>query len=153
MNSEKCQKVMDSFLELDKNERMPLSMTMHMLVCKNCRRQVHYLTEAERIAARPLKVTSPLSDDELKGIMKEVSPEWSDKFFKKNPVSMFRWILGGILMVLFLSCFGIFSSWIQSESLLISYYVVFAAIIVSYCAVFVGSNLDFFVKKIETFRQ
>lgn len=144
---------MNEFLALDKNERMPFSMTMHLLMCRSCRRQVHYLNLAEKIAARPLKVASPLSDAELNNIMKEADPSWSEKFLRKNPVSMVRWVVCGILMVLFLLCFGLVSSFMHSEVLQISFYLVFAAFIVCYCAIFVGSNLDFFVKKIETLKS
>jgi len=153
MNKEKCERTMNSFLELDKNERMPLSMTAHLLRCRSCRRQVHYLTLAEKIAAHPLKIASPLSDEKINSIMKEADPSWSEKFLRKNPVSMVRWVVCGILMVLFLMCFGFVSKYVNSEVLQVSFYLVFAIFIVCYSAIFVGSNLDFFVKKIDTLRS
>ncbi len=152
MSNSKCEKTMDKFLEMDKNDRIPFGVTMHLLFCKDCRRQVHYLTMAEKLAAAPLKVPAPLNDAALNQIMKSADPSWCDKNLQKNPVSMFRWILGGLLMILFLCCFGLFANSVQSEGLLITFYVVFSVIVVCYSAIFVGSNLDFFVKKIETLK-
>ena len=40
MKNEKCEKIMDTFLALDKDERLPLSVSLHLLACPHCRSQV-----------------------------------------------------------------------------------------------------------------
>ena len=138
---------MDTYLALDKNERIPSAVTLHLLTCKTCRTQVRLLTKAERIVAHPLAVETPISDKSITSLMRKIIPSWS--WENAKPVSMHGWIFGGVLMVLFMLAFGFFQSAIHSETLLLSFYLVFALAISAYCAIFVGTNLDFFVKKIE----
>ena len=47
MKKEKCDRIMDSFLELDKNQKIPFRITWHLLTCKKCRTQVRLCTLAE----------------------------------------------------------------------------------------------------------
>ena len=37
---EECNRVMDIYLGLDKGERVPLNVTLHLLTCAKCRKQV-----------------------------------------------------------------------------------------------------------------
>ncbi len=148
MKTKNCEEVMDTYLALDKNERIPLAVTLHLLTCKTCRTQVRLLTRAEGIAARPLAVATPLTDSSITDLMQKIIPSWSAE--KAKPVSMHGWIFGGILMVLFMLAFGFFHGAIHSETLLLSFYLVFALAVTAYCAIFVAANLDFFVKKIGT---
>lgn len=145
-----CEKIMDSYLTLDKNERIPLKITLHLLKCEKCRTQVRYLNMAEKIACAPVKIETPLTDKTINSIMRKINPEWT--FPRKNPVSMTKWIVGGILMILFMLVFGIFSKVFVNEGFQIAFYLVFAGSVTAYCAIFVGCNLDCFIKKIETIR-
>ena len=141
---EKCTQIMDSFLKLDKDERIPLKTTMHLLSCRNCRTQVRLMTKAERLAEAPLHFTAPVSNESLWNTIKNLNPSWK---LELKPVSFAKWLWGGILMILFLILFAVFIRGTQNESYLIAFYLVFAGCICLYTAVFVGSNMDFFVKK------
>ena len=46
--TKQCEKVMNNFLELDKNQKIPLHITAHLLFCKECRSKVRVLTLAEK---------------------------------------------------------------------------------------------------------
>lgn len=131
-NSEICEKIMNSYLLLDKNEVIPPKISLHLLTCQKCRTEVHYLSLAEKIAAKPLKT--------------KLLPE---KQIKRKPISMTKWVLCGSIMMIFLMIFGITSKNADSE-LQVTFYIFFALAICVYCAVFIASNLDYFIKKIDT---
>lgn len=134
MKNQKCESIMERFLQLDKNERLPLSMTLHLLKCKKCRTQVHYLTLAEKYASKPLQNKS------LKEILENMSAK---------PVSLTKWIIWGILMIFLMITFGIFLNKIDRTSFAIIFNVMFGVMVTVYCALFVGMNIDFFIKKTE----
>ena len=131
MKNQKCESIMERFLQLDKNERLPLSMTLHLLKCKKCRTQVHYLTLAEKYASKPLQNKS------LKEILENMSAK---------PVSLTKWIIWGILMIFLMITFGIFLNKIDRTSFAIIFNVMFGVMVTVYCALFVGTNIEYFIK-------
>jgi len=142
--NELCEKMMDKYLSLDKNEVVPLRLTLHLLKCQKCRTEVHYLSLAEKIAAKPLK--ERFTAQGLKSTVKNVIPQM------KNPITMTKWVIGGIIMTLFLLIFGIASKNCAPELQLL-FYIFFAFVVSSYCAVFIAKNLDYFIKKFNTMNQ
>lgn len=148
MKTDHCEQIMDAYLALDKNERIPFTLTLHLLTCKHCRTQVRLLTRAQKIAARPLAVQTPLSDAGIQRIMQAVDPTWTET--KAKPVSLTNWIFGGILMIVFMLVFGAFRNSLESDALTLAFYLFFACAVTAYCVLFVGTNLDFFIKKIQT---
>ena len=132
MNNEICEKNMDAFLSLDKYERIPLGVTLHLLTCKKCRTQVRYLTLAEKYASEPIRAT-PICDA-LENI-------------PVKPVSMAKWIISGFLMIFLMVIFGLFLNKIDRASFAIIFNVIFGVLVTVYCALFVGTNMDFFIKK------
>lgn len=133
MKNETCEKNMDIFLALDKYERIPLRVTLHFLCCKKCRTQARYLTLAEKFASEPIRPT-PLKDA-LENI-------------PIKPVSMAKWIISGIIMILMMVVSGILLNKTESPAFAIILNINFGLIITAYCAIFVGTNMDFFIKKI-----
>lgn len=134
MKTETCEKYMDDFLALDKYEHIPLKLTLHFLTCKECRTQVHYLTLAEKYASEPLRY-SP-----LKAKLESM---------EIKPVSMAKWIVWGIVMILLMVTFGLFLNKTDSTTFAIIFNVIFGILITAYCAIFVSTNMDFFIKKID----
>lgn len=124
----RCDLMMDRFLMLDKHERIPLRVTLHLLGCKKCRSQVRYLSKAEKIAAEPLKISVPLI----------------------KPVSMKKWIFYGILMILLMATYQLSAAKLGSETANTFFYIIFGIVVTAYCAIFIAANLDFFVKKISS---
>lgn len=149
---EKCSIIMDKFLELDKNDRIPLNLTcvLHFLVCKKCRTQVRLMTVANKVCAEPLKM--PLSDNDraIELLMKKIDSEYDSQTYH---ISMRRWIVSGIIMILAMLVFLFSRSFLSSEALDFAFFFIFSSVISAYCAIFVGSNMDFFIKKIETFKD
>lgn len=129
-----CEKNMDAFLELDKYEHIPLRITMHLLRCKKCRTQVHYLTLAERYACTPIKSRS------LRDALENM---------QVKPVSMAKWIVSGIVMIFMFIIFELFLNDIDRTSFSIIFNVIFGLLVTAYCSLFIGANIDFFIKKIE----
>jgi hypothetical protein len=149
MNSEKCNEIMDSYLELDKGEHIPFSMTAHLLFCRKCRREVRLMARAEKLMSEPLKIPVPLSNNTIETVLRTIDPEFSDTKLK-NPISMRHWVISGILMILFMFVF-VFSKNI-SNNLEVAMSLVFAGSVIAYTLTFVFSNIDFFVKKINTIK-
>lgn len=133
MKNENCEKTMDTFLALDKYERIPLGVTLHFICCKKCRTQARYLTLAEKFAGEPIR-PAPLKDA-LENI-------------PVKPVSMAKWIISGIIMILMMVVSGILLNKTESPAFAIILNINFGLIITAYCAIFVGTNMDFFIKKI-----
>jgi hypothetical protein len=138
---------MDAFFALDKNERLPLGVTLHLLTCKKCRTQIRHCTLAERVNAQPLMREA--NDEEIAALMRKLNAVLP---FKKelHYISMRRWITLGVVMIFAMLIFAFIIPVSTEPSLHLMFYLVFAGVITAYCAFFVGSNMDFFVKKIET---
>lgn len=147
-NPAACESAMNRFFALDKNERLPLGVTLHLLGCAECRTQVRMLSLAEKVAARPLKM--PVSLAEADATRKTIERQLHLPLTAKNHVSLSNWIVGGVLMIAFMFAFVFLSKKIDSLLLTASFYLFFAGAVTAYCALFVGSNMDFFVKKIKT---
>jgi hypothetical protein len=143
---------MDRFCELDKNQSFPLALTLHLLRCKQCRTQVRLCSLAEEICTAPLAV--PANDAEIAALMRTLRAAQSRIPLPFSGdggyISLRRWIVLGIVMITFMIFVGFMTLERDPSSLQISTYVVFACMITAYCAFFVGSNMDFFVKKLQT---
>lgn len=134
MKNDICNITMDNFLSLDKNERIPLKITLHLLKCKKCRSQVHYLTLAEKYAVQPsnqLSIKESLENIDIK------------------PVSMTKWIVSGIIMIIMLVIFCLFLNKIDRTSFAIIFNIIFGVLVTVYCSLFMATNIDFFIKKTE----
>lgn len=150
--SQTCTNVMNRFLELDKHELLPLKVSAHILLCKKCRTQVRFMTMAEKTCKEPLFIPTEDSNQAITLLMKRIDPAYEPEKPIAH-VSMKRWIIGGIAMVLGMLFFLIYSKSLNYYTLDIVFYSFFACAVSAYCAIFVGSNMDFFVKKIETLNE
>lgn len=146
-NENECNRVMDIYLGLDKGERVPFEVTLHLLTCSKCRKQVRLLKKAESLTRTPLEIPVPIDDEQIITVMKKIDPSYSSN---QNPISIAKWIIGGIAMILFMLTFGLSSFHEADKGFLIVFYIIFALAITSYCALFIGTNMDFFVKMIKT---
>ncbi len=150
MNALSCHKVMDTFFSLDKNQRLPLRVTAHLLVCKKCHTQVRLCTMAEQVCAESLRQPLPAGSDIAAGIMSRIAEH--DELSNAKPLTMRRWIFSGVAMIIALLAFCLSTTAATDPRLLVSFYLLFGGIVTAYCALFIGSNLDFFIKKIETLK-
>lgn len=147
--SEKCTDSMNRFLELDKHQAIPLQVSLHLLCCKKCRTQVRLMTMAERRCSEPLSVPATDSDLAIAMLMRKIDPSYTPELAGGH-ISMRRWIVSGIAMIFGMLFFLLSPNSMNNTTVSISFYIFFACAISAYCAIFVGSNMDFFVKKIET---
>jgi hypothetical protein len=141
---------MDSFFELDKNQVIPLKLTVHLLLCKKCRKSVRLMTIADHVAKKTLEVHTPVTDASLLAIMQKIDPSFTQLKSDTIPhMSLVKWIIAGVILISTILSYGIFG--LSSLRLFQApLYIFFAVIIAVYCALFIGCNLDFFIKKIET---
>lgn len=144
-----CEEYMDEFLSLDKGERLPFNLTIHLLTCSKCRSEIRALSHAEKAAGKPLQIPVPVTDETIVAVMKAVDPSFDPK---ETQVPMVQWIIIGIIMIAAMFFFGIYTSASSSHELLVAFYLVFAGAVTSYCMLFIGTNIDFFVKKINSFK-
>lgn len=149
MKKEKCKKIMDQFLLLDKNQKIPLKITLHLLGCKECRTQVRLLSLAEKASAKSLNTKLPLNNDTLVSIMSKIKPKTVAPEKIKHE-SLAHWIIIGIIMLVAMLVYGVQTVSLNSTFMVVPFYLCFAGIVCVYCALFVGSNLDFFVKLFDT---
>lgn len=147
MKKKNCTEIMDKYLMLDKGERVPLEVTLHLLTCSKCRKQIRMMKAAEKLARAPLEIPVSMNDFSIEAVMAKIDPNYS---YSKNPISIAKWIFGGVAMILFMLAFGLSSYCGASKTISISFYTLFAACVTAYCAMFVGTNMDYFVKLINT---
>lgn len=147
-DSSACDSAMDCFLLLDKHQRVPLSVTFHLLQCKKCRTQVRLMSDVEKKLAEPLCVEIPLSDEKLKQILLKIDPSF--KAETACPVSLGKWVITGMCLMLAVLLFAVCDYNPDSVKFVSSaVYLVFGVSITIYCTLFIISNMDFFVKKIH----
>ncbi len=180
-NKNKCEKYFDKFLSLDKNEIIPLSVSIHLLLCAKCRTAVRSMSIAEDLLQQDM--------NEAAGNKSTGVPRKTDK--KKNSfpaaesrdpvvaaalsqiadagltypiepvtgrVSLEKWTVGGIILILCLTFFpftalGEWGEKVLGEGFSISFYVLTGISIAVYISLFIGSNIDFFVKKIRRIKK
>jgi hypothetical protein len=144
-----CDAVMNAFFGLDKHERLPLGMTLHLLRCRKCRTQVRRCALAEKACAEPL--LRPADDEAHAALMARISAA-CPLGAGAGRVSLRRWIVSGVAMIAAMTVFGVFSA-DTALGVQLSFYIVFAGVVCAYCALFIGGNMDFFAKKIELSAQ
>ena len=140
----KNNEILNDFFELDKNQRIPLALTFRLLFSKKCRNLVRLLTKAEKLASKPVAVQVPVT-----AVLQKLSPEF-EAACSRSPFPLSRWIFAGVAMIGLMITFGILTKSSSSQTVVLPFYFLFATVVTSYCALFIGCNMDFFVKQIET---
>lgn len=146
--NDKCEDFMNQYLMLDKGERVPLKLSLHLLGCKKCREQIKLLKLAEKEISAPLKIETPVTDASIQKIISQIHVQQKDRFYKPLPFA--GWIIGGLLMIALLFSSLLSMQDIQNRSLSIWYALTIAGCVTVYSAVFVCSHIDLFIKKLST---
>lgn len=146
--NDKCEDFMNQYLMLDKGERVPLKISLHLLGCKKCREQIKLLKLAEKEISAPLKIETPVTDASIQKIISQIHVQQKDRFYKPLPFA--GWIIGGLLMIALLFSSLLSMQDIQNRSLSIWYALTIAGCVTVYSAVFVCSHIDLFIKKLST---
>lgn len=158
----KCSIAFDRYLALDKNERVPFGLTAHLFLCPVCRSAVRQLTRVETLLAQPLSCSTAVSavppDPVLTAAIEKIAAAGLSYPVREpvaKRVSLLRWFLVGVLLaggfvVLPLSTSGV---WMQAEfgkSLIVPFYILSGCIVSAYGGLFIGTNIDLFVKRFKT---
>ncbi|MBO7637639.1 MAG: hypothetical protein J6S91_01565 [Treponema sp.] len=140
-----CEECMDAYLSLDKGEKIPKSVTRHLLTCPKCREEIKAISRAEKIAAGPLAINSPVNTQTLTESLRKIDP---DHVPRQKKLSLVAWIL---YAVAFMAAILVFCSlFTQFSVLTFNFSFAFAVCIVVYVSVMVYTNMDIFVKKIDS---
>ena len=150
---DKCRKYFNRFLAMDKNEILPLCVSLHLLTCVKCRTAVRSMTVAEDLLQQKMgentRRTKPRTENpaEEAGLVYSGTPV-------TGRVSLGKWIAGGFLLILCLAAFpftypGQWAAKTFAVYFILPFYLLTGTAVAVYISVFIGSNMDFFVKKIR----
>ncbi|MBR7080090.1 MAG: hypothetical protein IKI40_06185 [Treponema sp.] len=140
-----CEECMDAYLSLDKGEKIPRSVTKHLLACPKCRGEIKAISRAEKIAAGPVTITSPVNTESISESLRKIDPSYMPR---QKKLSLVAWIL---YAVAFLTAILVFCGILpQVDVLTFNFSFAFAICIIVYIAVMVYTNMDIFVKKINS---
>lgn len=140
-----CEECMDTYLSLDKGEKIPRAVTRHLLTCPKCREEIKAISRAEKIAAGPLTINSPVSSQSINESLRKIGPECIPG---QKKLSLVAWILYAIG---FFAAILVFCTFFTSlEVLTFNFSFAFAICIIVYITVMIYMNMDIFVKKINS---
>ncbi len=142
-----CDDYITEYLMLDKNQKIPFKLAFHLLSCKECRKMVKALTKAEKIAARPLKIKTPVNSEEITQIVRQIDPSYKPK---NQKINFINWIVAGIILIASMILTNVLTKGISASFLSFMVIMIFALLLVFYFFGFIYSNIEFFVKKIGT---
>lgn len=156
----KCNDAINRYLALDKHESVPFKLTLHLLRCKKCRSLVRAMTKASAMCVSSFSSTVTKDDKLMLKVMKTINETGditsvnSDLFLPE--VKMLPWVFIGVIMAVGFASIpftviGRWASQVFKHWFTVPFTIIFVAFVSIYTAIFVGSNLDFFVKKIESF--
>lgn len=153
-----CEKAFDRYLALDKNERVPFRVTMHLLTCPVCRTSVRTLTRSEVFLASSFvegTVDFEVEDPIIAAALTRITAAgflWESPILEDKHVSLSRWIVSGLILgggfaLVPFSSIGIWSQEVFGAAFSVPFYLIFGLIFTMWCGMFIGSNIDFFIKK------
>lgn len=67
-----CENHLEQFYSLDKQERIPLGLSVHLLLCRECRSVVRNLTKAEKILGEKSTQPSPENSKIISSVLKGI---------------------------------------------------------------------------------
>ncbi len=151
----RCERTINRYMELDKHQRVPLPVTLHLLVCRSCRTTIRHLTRAESLMADPLRSGNSIPDEMIDLSMKKIIASglaYPRTYPREYAVSMKKWVIAGCALIagfMFvpLSSVSIWSRDSLGQSYAVALYLLCGLAVTAYCGLFVGTNIDFFIKK------
>ena len=142
-----CDKFTEDFLMMDKGQHFSAGQVIHLMCCRECRTMVRLLSRAEKISSVPL-IKIEKNQMTARSIINHIMNSFDS--IKPVKVTILPWTVLGIIMILSLFVLIPVSAHFSS-SFIKGYLSIFIAVVITiYCILFVGFNIDFFVKKIST---
>ena len=173
----KCKKYFERYLSLDKNEIVPFRASLHFLFCAKCRTAVRSMSAAERLlrhkmgesprrkARRAANKERPAAkraaqDPIVAAALKQIEDAGLayPRILKPGRVSLAKWVACGLGLILCLAAFpftamGKWAVAVLGRHFVISFYITMGLAVAAYSVIFIGCNLDFFVKRIDARRK
>lgn len=144
-----CDYYLDQFYSLDKQERIPLGLCVHLLCCSECRSIVRNLTHAEKMlshgALQPSTNTETFSAV-FKGI-KDTNLE-----YRGEKISLRKWAVSGSILLLCIILMIPLLVLKGENTVFTASTISLSAFLCVWCGLFVGNNMDFFVKMSSRFQ-
>ena len=138
----KCNRIVERFLELEDNLSIPFSMHLHILICRECRREIFALRDVFNSFRNtaPFEMTGDVRDFVMYRI-KESEINYG------NHISSFKWLMVGsvILASIFLISFSHSLLWLKvhfGRDLLIPLNIVMGLVISIYSVFIIGAHID-----------
>lgn len=132
-----CSEVMDKFLELDKDQRIPLWITNHLLGCSECRKKVKMFNQAEKYLTKEGTIQDPFTFSTISDVKEKIYPGST----KEKKVPLRHWLIAGIILMLCMILASVSVSKYFPEFQNISFIFV-AGAVTTYCMLFIGMNMD-----------
>lgn len=160
----KCAVAFERYLALDKHQRVPLPLTLHLFVCPVCRAAVRQVSRAESLLSRPYAATSPKAslqhDPVLCAAMEKIAAAglaYPVQAPVAKRVSLFRWFIVGVLLVggfavLPVTASGVMMTEQFGTALVVPFYILCGCAVTAYGGLFIGTNIDLFVKRFKTLK-
>lgn len=156
-----CNEAINRYMALDKHEPVPFTVTIHFLRCKKCRSLVRAMTEASAACKISKTYTADVDNLLMKKTMDRINSSMVNIQINRieehslPKIRILPWLIIGVIMITGLAFipFTQIGRWASNNFKLaftIPFALIFAIIVSVYSALFVGRNLDFFVKKFET---
>lgn len=136
-----CDEFMEAYLSLDKGRNVPLSLSVHLLTCASCRKEVKAFSKAEKGASKPLLSYKRADISYFTNLLTQKL----QKRPKGKKLLLCPEIIAGLVCIAASFALIAFSS--ANSALRFTCYLFIALIIILYCISFIALNLDFFSKK------
>ncbi len=133
----RCDKAIEKYLSLDNNQSMPLSLLIHIFVCKQCNKEIQQLHNTFSELQKPPYAISLESK-----IMAQIMLHKS--YYQR--VSSFNWVAAGIIIVLSIVSLSYSDTlqWLSlhfGNKLLVPLYLVMGCIVSGYIGSYVATHL------------
>ena len=136
---------MEEYLSLDKRFSMPLSLSVHLLACPSCRKEVKALSKAEKRASKPLLSYKRADVAYIARLFAQKLKNSPVRIAKGKKRPLCPQIIAGLIFIATSFALIAFSS--AHSALRFVCYLFIALTIILYCVSFVALNLDLFSKK------
>ena len=148
-SSKKCSEVMEKYLALDKNQKVPFNISSHLMSCSKCRKEVRSLRLAERLCADSFSFKLPLEDNLIQGVLEQIDPKVKKRISFQEKV--FRlWTIAGLVLLLAFVLLVFVAKNFESRDLLMAIATVIAGFVTVWGVMYIVANLDFFIKRINS---
>lgn len=148
-----CREVTNKYFCLDKDERVPASVTLHLLFCKKCRTLIRNMSIAAESFPEEMSEFMPQNNPLFLKTMNQIELEELSETGKRfKTVSLIPWLAGAVIII---ACFSFLpftdvGRWAEKylgKIFIIQFISFFVLVLVCYILIFIDKNLDFFVKK------